>query len=233
MEADQVALALGLLGAAVAIILAARRSRVDPTPAVVLLVVVAVLGAPDLPLHRVALGLGPINVTPMDVVAVLMVAATLPFLRPRGLEGLVLLMAALVALRWARGVVEFGLQTGTNGARGGLFMVAGWSAGLLLGPDAVHGRLRRLWLVLGAGLAMVGAARLSLSPATALLDEGARILTSGPALVVAQASTLALTDTDPRWRRAAPLLLMVVLLSRQRTVWIATAVMLLVLLLRP
>ena len=91
-----------------------------------------------------------------------------------------------------------------------------------------------VWFVASAALAVVAVLFIARNGLGTYSSTGERPLNSGQALIVAQASLLALTtERSGRWRLAAVGGFGLVVLSQQRTVWMATLAMALVLAYQP
>jgi hypothetical protein len=182
-------------------------------------------------LETVALGF---QVYPLDIVAALLLAVSA--LRLRNVIALsrpIIVIGLLLALAIARGLSEFGAATSFNGSRAFIYVIAG----VIFARVCLVGRwysIELVWFVAAAALAVVATLFIARNGLGTYSSTGERPLNSGQALIVAQASLLALATNRPGHGRLGAIAgFGLVVLSQQRTVWIATLAMALVLAYRP
>jgi hypothetical protein len=141
----------------------------------------------------------------------------------------ILLIGVLIAIAILRGQAEFGAAASINGARGFVYVFVGVAFARVCLP----GRWRSIelvWFATAGVLVVLAVLFIAQGGLGTYAESGDRPLNSGQALIVAQASVLALTTTRPgHWRLVSVAGFFIVVLSQQRTVWIATLAMALVL----
>lgn len=174
------------------------------------------------------------QVYPLDIIAATLLTASI--LRVRSLATIsrpVAVIAILIALAIARGLSEFGAATAVNGARELIYL----AVGVIFARVCLAGRwdsIESVWFAAAGVLGVVAVLFVARNGLGTYSTTGDRPLNSGQALIVAQASLLALTTSRAgRWRLASILGFGLLVLSQQRTVWAATVAMALVLTYHP
>ncbi|MFJ7178082.1 O-antigen ligase family protein [Streptomyces massasporeus] len=179
-----------------------------------------------------------VTLLPADVLTVcLLVAAFIMLIGNRGRRAPVLLLAllALTAFSLIRGFGLFGVQTAGNEARNviQLLCVALFVAVLSPGRNLVRA-FTLIWVLAACALsclALLGWLSIGFgSSADRIMVDGVltgtRPVSAAEAMIIGQAATILLCGHGPRrGRTLAWLLLVVVILTQHRTVWLASGVM--------
>ena len=179
---------------------------------------------------------------PIDVVNLIAFGATLIRMRrPRGLQWPLLAATAMVIVAVARAVLAFGTGNALLGFRAELYFFVPALFASTLRPADVTATLRAVWRF-GFWMAVVAASRwfllafgIDVGPAPSADGyEVARVINAGATLGVGVAAAMGtwqwLHDRVGAWYRPLVIIgmLSVVLFAQNRSVWVATAVMLLV-----
>lgn len=164
------------------------------------------------------------RVTMTDAAAAVFLLATvlrLPFRMHRYVFWIVLV--SLVAI--LRGLGIFDTQTVVNSARQWAGFLVALTFVASLGLPAWY-TIRRIWTLSAVFLAVVALLFIARNGLATYAHGGDRALNGGQALIVAQGAVLLVTEASTRSRRLGYVLLVVVLASAQRTVWLGTLAML-------
>jgi hypothetical protein len=197
--------------------------------------------------NLIQLSIGSLHVYPADAIVVVLAAATvLRIAAQRRVYWVLSILVTLYLINFARGAALHGLQGSSGGTEYGptneireflyLFVTAAYFSSIR-DVRAVVRLLRRWWPVVAACLGVMGLvflARYGFGTYASASSGGARPLNSQQALFVLEATVLMLAmhrDTPrfvrlPSW--VGPLLALgIIFISFQRTVWVATIVVLL------
>lgn len=179
---------------------------------------------------------------PVDAVNLVAFGATaIRMRRPRGLQWPLVAVAAMVLVAVARAVLTFGTGNALLGFRAELYFIVPALFASTLKAHEVAGVLRGLWRF-GFWMAVVAAARwfllgFGIDVGPAPNPDGyeiARVINAGATLTVGAAAAMGtrrwLHDKTARWYTPFVILgmLLVVLLAQNRSVWVATTAMLIV-----